>query len=105
MIPAAIKVDVTTTAHTPVTVELYDGDVQIASGKPGVIPLPGAKLWSAENPRLYTCVVKTEKDERRISFGVRKLEWSAKVGLLVNGQRVLLRGGCIHHDHGRTGCL
>ena len=101
--PAAIKVDVTTTAHTPVTVELYDGGVQIASGKPGVIPLPGAKLWSAENPRLYTCVVKTEKDERRISFGVRKLEWSAKAGLLVNGQRVLLRGGCIHHDHGVLG--
>lgn len=101
--PAAIKVDVTMTAETPVTLEIYDGDTQIASGRPGVIPLPDAKLWSADDPHLYTCMVKTQKDERRISFGIRKLEWSAKIGLLVNGRQVLLRGGCIHHDHGVLG--
>lgn len=101
--PPKIKVDVTTTAETPVTVEIYDGDTQITSGKPGMIAIPGARLWSAEDPNLYICVVKTEKNEQRIAFGVRKLEWSAKTGLLVNGQRVLLRGGCIHHDHGVLG--
>ncbi|MBD5460605.1 MAG: glycoside hydrolase family 2 protein [Lachnospiraceae bacterium] len=101
--PAVIRTDVTTTAEIPVTVDIFDGDRLIASGGPGVIPLPDAKLWSADNPYLYTCVVKTEKDERRIPFGIRKLEWSAKSGLLVNGQRVLLRGGCIHHDHGVLG--
>ena len=101
--PAQIKVDVATTAKTPVTVEIYDGDVLIATGNPGAISVPDAKLWSAEEPNLYTCVVKTKKDERRLNFGIRKLEWSAKTGLLVNGQRVLLRGGCIHHDHGVLG--
>ena len=101
--PAQIKVDVTTTAETPVTVEIYDGDELIASGVPGVITVPKAKLWSAEEPNLYTCVVKTEKDERRLNFGIRELKWSAQTGLLVNGQRVLLRGGCIHHDHGVLG--
>lgn len=101
--PVQVKVDVTTTAETPVTVEIYDGDVLIASGEPGVIAVPNAKLWSAERPNLYTCVVKTEKDERQLNFGIRKLEWSAKTGLLVNGQRILLRGGCIHHDHGVLG--
>lgn len=101
--PAQVKVDVTTTAETPVTVEIYDDDVLIASGRPGVITVPNVKLWSAEDPNRYTCVVKTEKDERRLSFGIRKLEWSAKTGLLVNGERVLLRGGCIHHDHGVLG--
>ena len=101
--PAQIKVDVTTTAETPVTVEIYDGEDLIISGKPGVIEVPNAKLWSAETPNLYTCVVKTGKDERKLSFGIRELKWSAKTGILVNGQRVLLRGGCIHHDHGVLG--
>ena len=85
------------------TVNIYDGDTLIASGRPGRFNLPGAKLWSAESPYLYTCVVKTDADEQRIRFGIRKLEWSTKTGLLVNGRRVLLRGGCIHHDHGVLG--
>ncbi len=101
--PAKIKVDVTTTAETPVMVEIYDGDLLVASGIPGVIEVPDAELWSAETPNLYTCVVKTEKDERKLNFGIRELKWSAKTGILVNGQRVLLQGGCIHHDHGVLG--
>ena len=101
--PVQIKVDVTTTVETPVTVEIYDGDKLLASGKPGVIDVPNAKLWSAETPDLYTCVVKTDKDEHKLNFGIRELKWSAKTGLLVNGERVLLRGGCIHHDHGVLG--
>ncbi len=101
--PAQIKVDVITTAETPVTVEIYDGENLIASSVPGVIEVPNAKLWRAEEPNLYTCVVKTEKDERKLNFGIRELKWSTKTGLLINGQRVLLRGGCIHHDHGVLG--
>lgn len=101
--PAQIKVDVKTTVETPITVEIYDGDKLITSGIPGVHAVPNAKLWSAETPNLYTCVVKTEKDERRLNFGIRELKWSAKTGLLINGERVLLRGGCIHHDHGVLG--
>ena len=31
------------------------------------------------------------------------MEWSAGTGLTVNGHRVLLRGGCIHHDNGVLG--
>lgn len=101
--PVQVKVDVTTTTETPVTVEIYEGDVLIVSGKPGVITVPNAKLWSAETPFLYTVLVKTETDERIIPFGIRELKWSAKTGLLINGERVLLRGGCIHHDHGVLG--
>ena len=101
--PVQVKVDVTTTTETPVAVEIYEGDVLIVSGKPGVITVPNAKLWSAETPFLYTVLVKTETDERIIPFGIRELKWSAKTGLLINGERVLLRGGCIHHDHGVLG--
>lgn len=101
--PARIKVDVQTTKESDVTVEVYEEKILVASGKPGVIEVPNAKLWSAEDPFLYTVLIKTDTDERVIPFGIRKLECDAKQGLRVNGERILLRGGCIHHDHGVLG--
>ncbi|MCM1268055.1 MAG: DUF4982 domain-containing protein [Bacteroidales bacterium] len=84
-------------------VEILDGERVIASGVPGEITVPNARLWNAETPNLYTCVIRKEGRERREIFGIRLLEWDAKKGLRVNGERVLLRGGCIHHDHGVLG--
>lgn len=101
--PAKLRADVQTTQESAITVEVYEGKKLVAIGKPGILEVPEAKLWSGDNPFLYTVLVKTDTDERVIPFGIRKLEWSAKTGLLVNGQRVLLRGGCIHHDHGVLG--
>ena len=85
------------------TVEIYDGETLVASGVPGRITIPDAKLWSAETPNLYTCVIRKDGREQRTNFGIRVLTWDAKHGLCVNGERVLLRGGCIHHDHGVLG--
>ena len=67
------------------------------------LTVPNAKLWTAETPYLYSC--KAEKDGKTIQmeFGIRLLEWDAKKGFCVNGERILLRGGCIHHDHGVVG--
>lgn len=96
--PAVIAVD--TDAEL---VEIYDGEMLVAAGKPGKLTIPDAKLWSAETPHLYTCVSKNAVDERSVRFGIRKLEWNAKTGLTVNGESVKLRGGCIHHDHGVLG--
>lgn len=101
--PAEVAVTVQTTEPLPVTVEIYDGETLVASGAPGKFCIADAKLWSAENPYLYTCVVKIATEACRCTFGIRKLSWSAKTGFLVNGQRVLLRGGCLHHDHGVLG--
>ena len=101
--PARIRVEVETTADMDVSVEVWDGEDCVASGKPGVIEVPGAKLWSGETPFLYKVAVKTASDERVIPFGIRKLEWGPEKGLTVNDQRILLRGGCIHHDHGVLG--
>lgn len=92
--------------------ELYftvkDGEKVIAtrSGE-GELVLPNAKLWSAEEPNLYTlCVTLSQNseivEEESISFGIRKLEWSTK-GFFVNGNNTLFRGGCAHHDNGILG--
>lgn len=101
--PARINVQVTCSQKSQVRVAIYDGDRLVAEDQPGVIEVPDAKLWTAETPYLYECRVQTPTDEKRIEIGIRSLVWSAKQGLLVNGQRVLLRGGCIHHDHGVLG--
>lgn len=84
-------------------VEIYDGEKLIASGKAGEYTVENAKLWSDETPYLYKAVAKLGNERIETTFGIRKLEWSAKTGLLVNGRETLLRGGCIHHDNGVLG--
>lgn len=97
--PAVIEV----TADEGTRIEIWDGETLVVSGLPGTFSIPDAKLWSAETPYLYTCITRKDGRELRTSFGIRKLEWDAKQGLRVNGKRVLLRGGCIHHDNGVLG--
>lgn len=65
-------------------------------------------LWSVEHPNLYRCRVTIcdgddKLDTAETTFGIRKLELDPVDGLKVNGERVLLRGGCIHHDNGPVG--
>ncbi len=84
-------------------IQILDGERILAEGRVGQTALPNAKLWSAETPQLYTCRAITSEDVKEIPFGIRSLTFSAEKGFCVNGQRVLLRGGCIHHDNGILG--
>jgi beta-galactosidase len=66
------------------------------------------RLWGIDSPELYTLVVKLIDgnkvlDEVRETFGIRTIEFSAEKGFLLNGENVLLKGGCIHHDNGPLG--
>lgn len=69
------------------------------------------KLWSADNPKLYTFETKVYEnteakellDEAVDTLGIRTLAVDAKRGFRVNGKSVNLRGGCIHHDSGLLG--
>ena len=54
--PAVIKVEVETTEETNISIEIWDGNRLVATSVPGVITIPSAKLWSSENPYLYTCL-------------------------------------------------
>src|SRR5207249_357800 len=42
-------------------------------------------------------------DRMETAFGIRTLTFTAQEGFLLNGKRVLLKGGCIHHDNGPLG--
>lgn len=100
-VPPCVRVD----CEADVTkIEILDGDALLtAADKPGEILLPDAQLWSAETPKLYRCrVTLANGDSAETSFGVRQLKWDT-TGFYVNGKNTLLRGGCLHHDHGILG--
>lgn len=106
--PATIKVE-TTHQGGNVAVSIFDGNQQVANAEGDNVELKidGAKLWNAEHPNLYTAVVELKQDGKTIerqeeSFGIREISWSAQ-GFKVNGEEVLLKGGCIHHDYGILG--
>ena len=107
--PPTVEVTVKTCGAGKVTVDILNGENIIGSGEAETegqisltLELPGAKLWSPEEPNLYTCRVRLGADEETVTFGIRSLTWGRE-GLLINGKRVILRGACIHHDNGILG--
>ncbi len=110
--PAVLQVDVRAVDADSlqiVTEILLDGQV-VAGGRGAScqIEVPDARLWDADHPHLYDVRVTLQDqgrivDEARLRTGIRSLAWNAEQGLLVNGQAVKLRGGCIHHDNGPLG--
>ena len=114
--PAVIDVKVETSAPGELELEIFEGESPVSGQEPIVkakqsadgtlqmqLEIPNAKLWSTESPFLYTCRVRFEADEIEEVFGIRKIEWSEENGFLMNGNRVILRGACIHHDNGVLG--
>lgn len=108
--PAIVEVVVTTTDGGEISLCISDGDQEILYttktfvGK-GVFELeiPNAKYWSVDQPNLYTLTVQYGKDCQKVNFGIRTIDCNAKQGFLLNQQRVVLRGACIHHDNGILG--
>lgn len=107
--PPTLEVEVDTQGEGPVEVCLLDGGETAArwQGESGghvqvQLTVPGGKLWSPDHPNLYTCRVTFGGDEAECSVGIRTLTWGDE-GLKLNGERLLLKGACIHHDHGILG--
>ena len=72
------------------------------------LPCPGLKSWTAEEPCLYGVSLKLMRggvclDEHRAETGFVTVKLDLERGLLVNGEPVKLKGGCVHHDHGILG--
>jgi len=66
------------------------------------------KLWSVDTPDLYRAELRLIKremdvDQDSVKFGIRTIEAVSQKGLLINGVKTKLRGGCIHHDNGPIG--
>ncbi len=64
-------------------------------------------LWDLENPNLYILQTRIEKDGNTIdktetTVGIRTINFDANTGFSLNGEKMKIKGVCIHHD---AGCL
>ena len=71
--------------------------------------LPGARLWSPDDPAMYLARTTVETpdevlDTYETPFGVRQAEWKAD-GFYLNGDKTFLKGVCLHHDAGALGAV
>ena len=65
--------------------------------------IDNAHLWDVENPYLYTAKIKIDGQEESLRFGIRGIELNKEQGLLINGQKTILYGACIHSDDALLG--
>lgn len=67
-------------------------------------------LWDCDNPNLYTVKTVLKKngepiDENITRIGFRTVEISVDKGLLLNGEKTIIKGVCSHQDFGLTGLV
>lgn len=65
-------------------------------------------LWSPDSPDLYQvhCYLKEgnrKLDHVSIQHGIRSAHFDPKRGFVLNGEKVILKGVCLHHDGGELG--
>ena len=109
--PAVVEVETRTTGSGMVQVEILERETAVAKAEAQIqggkavcrMTVPKARLWEPGHPWLYTCRVSFQEDSAEERFGIRMLEWDREKGLSINGNRVILRGACIHHDNGLLG--
>ncbi|TFD84014.1 glycoside hydrolase family 2 protein [Cryobacterium lactosi] len=117
--PAILEavVDLDRAAHgAELLVRLVDDGVSVAESRRLVtgpqttltLEVPNPKPWSDRSPHLYTVYVAllvagVIVDEQEMRTGLRTVDVDPRRGLLINGVRTLLRGGCVHHDSGPLG--
>ncbi len=84
---------------------LEPGEVSDCMTRPGV---EAPRLWTLEDPYLYTLVSTVVVDEVPVDevscrVGIRTAAFDCDKGFLLNGERVKIKGMCLHHDCGITG--
>lgn len=103
--PKAVTVSTTIGSETQSSlVQAYDGMTVTHH-----FSIPSARLWSPDNPELYTAVTEVvtssgTKDSYYTTFGIRYAEWRAE-GFYLNGEKTFLKGVCLHHDAGALGAV
>lgn len=107
-----IKVRQTVLSPSGQTVKAAEAEKAVAAGASDEIAVDVAvenpTLWSLDNPALYT--LKTEvlvgdevKDSSETTFGYRYFAFDKNTGFSLNGEKMKLKGVCMHHDQGALG--
>ena len=109
-------------AYAVLRVEIIDADDRLVAHETApVTTFPGDTLtvqrrlfvdrpqpWGPEHPYLYSCRVALLDgddvlDDDATEFGIRSVTLDPRRGLRINGEPILLRGACVHHDNGPIG--
>ncbi|AUD06865.1 glycoside hydrolase family 2 TIM barrel-domain containing protein [Spirosoma pollinicola] len=74
------------------------------------LSIPQPTLWSVDTPYLYRATITIWQNNRKVDslssqFGIRTIHFDAQTGFTLNGRRILLKGGCVHHDNGPLGAV
>jgi beta-galactosidase len=72
------------------------------------IRVSNPELWSPDSPVLYTLKSSIQEkgkpvDQVNTPFGIRKIEFLADKGFLLNGKQLKMKGVNLHHDGGCVG--
>jgi beta-galactosidase len=70
--------------------------------------LANPRLWSPESPALYRVFTRVFIDGQAVDdfverFGIRSISWTRAGGFLLNNERYLLRGVCMHQEFAWVG--
>jgi beta-galactosidase len=92
------------TAEAPTQPIVVDGAATFTA----TAKLANPKLWSVDEPNLYSAIVTVEsggkaRDAERVSFGVRTAVFDADKGFSLNGKSLKIQGTCNHQDHAGVG--
>lgn len=73
-----------------------------------VATIPSPKLWQLENPHLYRAVTylycgNSLHEVYESPFGIRAFSFDPQEGFFLNGENLLIKGVCLHHDAGLVG--
>lgn len=89
---------------TPVSATLYDADFNIVDSFTDKLEVRNVRLWSAEDPYLYTLVMKAGDDIRACRVGFKEVKIAGNA-VLFNGKKIKFKGVNRHEcspENGRT---
>ena len=92
-------------SDSPARAELYDGSGKVVArlnGSESSATLRNPHLWSAEDPYLYTLVIKAGKDIRSKRVGIKQVMIDGN-RILVNGRAVKFKGVNRHEHSAQNG--
>jgi beta-galactosidase len=92
-------------AKNELTIELPANAVKEVTQQ---ITMNNATLWSPESPVMYYAQIKVIKGGATIdntiqAFGIRSITFDVQNGFRLNRRKMILNGGCVHHDNGCLG--
>lgn len=83
--------------------------VATANHSNATIEIQNPKLWSPDNPNLYTLTASIVDvngkiwDKQNTTFGIRSLKFTPNDGFYINENKTFIKGVCLHHDAGAIG--